>query len=254
MLAWVCTLTSRPLIFVGSRQKLVRLAVVADLNGIEIEGILDHHYYGSTTKEICKVPVIGDERWLLDEKNTTANDWKDNCDFFVANWNDGSQGLNRIDLGKLRQQRIDLIENLELSTINLIHPDSKIRDINSRYANFKIGKGVFIDDDCWIDGTDNVSIGDYNVISTGCTVTHDVTLGRNVQVAPEVFLYGCVVGDNSYFGMFSKINYHKKLDQGIITIGNNTTVWTGAEVDRSIPDNSIYTDTKRIFKKQTTNV
>ena len=239
---------SKPLIFVGSRQKLVRLAVVADLNGIEIKGILDHHYYGSVD-HICQIPVIGDERWLLDETNPLAQEWKRDCDFFVANWNDGSQGFDGIDLGELRQQRIDLLEQSRVNVINLIHPDSKVRDIDSKYANVKLGKGIFIDDDCWIDGTDNVEIGDYNVISTGCTVTHDVKLGKNVMVAPEVFLYGCAVGDHTYFGMFSKINYHKYRSIKSIDIGVNCTVWTGAEVSKNIPDNSIYTDTNRIFKK-----
>jgi acetyltransferase-like isoleucine patch superfamily enzyme len=241
-------LTSRPLIFVGSRQKLVRLAVVADLNGIEIKGILDHHYYGNTD-QICQIPIIGDERWLLDKTNSLAQEWKRDCDFFIANWNDGSQGLDGIDLGELRKQRIDLLELSGVNVINLIHPDSKIRDIDSKYANIKLGRGIFIDDDCWIDGTDNVEIGDYNVISTGCTITHDVKLGKNVMVAPEVFLYGCEVGDNTYFGMFSRINYHKYRSITSISIGTNCTIWTGAEVTKSIPDNSIYTDAKRIFKK-----
>jgi len=245
-------LTSRPLIFVGSRQKLVRLAVVADLNGIEIKGILDHHYY-SNTDQICQVPVIGDERWLLDETNSLAQEWKRDCDFFIANWNDGSQGLDGLDLGELRKQRIEIVEQSGVNVINLIHPDSKIRDIDSKYADIKLGRGIFIDDDCWVDGTDHVEIGDYNVISTGCTVTHDVKLGKNVMVAPEVFLYGCTVGDNSYFGMFSKINYHKYRSISSIDIGTNCTVWTGAEVNRSIPDNSIYTDNERIFKKIKSN-
>ena len=42
-----------------------RLFIVADLAGYEIIGILDHHYYGNTDN-INGVPVIGDERWLLD--------------------------------------------------------------------------------------------------------------------------------------------------------------------------------------------
>lgn len=241
-------MNSRPLIFVGSRQKIVRLAVVAESNGILVKGILDHHYYGSLD-QICQIPIIGDERWLLDETNYLAQEWKRDCDFFVANWNDGSQGLHGLDLSELRKQRINLVEQAGVNVINLIHPDSKIRDIDSKYADIKLGRGIFIDDDCWIDGTDNVEIGDYNVISTGCTVTHDVKLGKNVMIAPEVFLYGCVVNDHSYFGMFSKINYHKFREIKSINIGTNCTVWTGAEVSKDIPDNSIYTDTNRIFKK-----
>ena len=243
---------SRPLILVGSRQKLVRIAVVAELHGIEIAGILDHHYYGQVD-EIWGIPVIGDERWLLDATNNQATNWKNTCDFFVVNWNDGSQGLNRINLGELRLTRINLIDGLGLNTINLIHPNS-LKDVNSKYFNLRIGKGVFIDDDCWIDGTGNVTIGDFCSINTGCTLTHDVKLGRNVQLASEVFLYGCEVEDNVYFGMYSKINYKKQLDVHNITIGQNSTIWTGASVDKSIPAESIFTDNGRTFKKYKKNV
>ena len=76
---------SKPLILVGSRQKLTRVAHVAELNGIEILGILDHHYYGQLDN-ICGIPLIGDERWLLDSDHSVAAEWRQNCDFFVANW------------------------------------------------------------------------------------------------------------------------------------------------------------------------
>jgi acetyltransferase-like isoleucine patch superfamily enzyme len=240
---------SKPLILIGSRQKLVRLAVVAELNSIEIKGILDHHYYGNTNS-IWNIPVIGDERWLLDHNNQQANQWREECDFFVANWSKGSQTFgNDLDLSALRLSRIDLVEQANVSVINLIHPNS-IQNLTSKYADIKLGKGIFIDDDCWVDATDSVEIGDYSVISTGCKLTHHAKLGKNVMLAPEVYLYNCEIADNSYFGMYSRINLQKNKNIDIVTVGKNSTIWAGAEVDKHVPSNSIFTDSQRIFKKQ----
>lgn len=239
---------NRPLIFIGSRQKLVRLAVVAEANNIEIKGILDHHYYGNT-ESMWGIPIIGDERWLLDSTNEQANQWLQDCDFFVANWPNGAQALpGQLDLSDLRLERISILEKSGASVVNLIHPNS-IRGLESRYNNIKLGKGIFIDDDCWIDATDSVSIGNYSVISTGCKLTHYAKLGTNVLLAPEVYLYNCEVADNCYFGMHSRINLQKNKNLDIVTIGKNSTVWTGSEVNKNIPDNSIFTDQQRIFKK-----
>ena len=43
----------RPLIFVGSRNKQALLHIAAELNGYEILGILDHHYYGDGNNKNC---------------------------------------------------------------------------------------------------------------------------------------------------------------------------------------------------------
>ena len=239
---------NRPLIFVGSRQKLVRLAVVAEANNIQIKGILDHHYYGNT-ESMWDIPIIGDERWLLDSTNEQANQWLQDCDFFVANWPNGAQALpGQLDLSELRLERISILEKSGASVVNLIHPSS-IQGLGSRYNNIKLGKGIFIDDDCWIDATDSVEIGNYSMISTGCKLTHYAKLGTNVLLAPEVYLYNCEVADNCYFGMYSRINLQKNKNLDIVTIGKNCTVWTGSEVNKNIPDNSIFTDQQRIFKK-----
>jgi carbonic anhydrase/acetyltransferase-like protein (isoleucine patch superfamily) len=240
---------SRPLIFVGSRNDIVRLAVVAELNGIEIAGILDHHYYGNT-ENMSGIPIIGDERWLLDSTNEQSNQWLQNCDFFAANWTNGSQpSPGELDLSELRLERISILERSGASVINLIHPDS-IRGLESKYNNIKLGKGIFIDDDCWIDATASVEIGDYSVVAIGCRLSHRAKLGKNVTLAPEVFLANCEIADNSCFGMYSRINIQKSKDIDIVTVGENSTIWTGAEVNKHVPANSIFTDTRRIFKKR----
>lgn len=239
----------KPLIFVGSRHDIVRLAVVAELNGFEIAGILDHHYYGNT-ESMSGIPIIGDERWLLDSANEQSNQWLQNCNFFAANWTSGSQpGPEELDLSELRLERISILEKSGASVINLIHPGS-IQGLESKYNNIKLGKGIFVDDDCWVDATDSVEIGDYSIVSTGCRITHHTTLGKNVVLAPEVYLCNCEIADNSCFGMYSRINIQKSKDIDTVTVGKNSTIWTGAEVNKHVPSDSIFTDTQRIFKKR----
>lgn len=240
--------SKRPLIFVGSRQKMSRLAFAAESLGIEVLGILDHHYYGNTV-DISGIPVIGDERWLLDSTHSQAQAWKDSCDFFPANWWDGSQQLDKtlVDLGLLRQQRIDILEQSQVNVINLINPLTVIENPNSEYANIKFGKGIFIDSDCWISNT-NVEIGDYCAVAYGVKISWHTRLGKNVTLAPSSYLYSCDIGDNSYFGMFSKIDL-TRTQQDHITIGKNVTIWSNSSVIKDVADNKIYTDKHRAFKK-----
>jgi acetyltransferase-like isoleucine patch superfamily enzyme len=234
----------KSLIFVGSRNLMRQLALIAELNEIEIVGILDHHYWGNT-EFIGDIPVIGDERWLLDPNNIQAQTWLQNCNFFPANWWHGNQPTdkNNINMQELRNQRINILKQSGANVINLIHPTS-LPPV-SKYADFKIGQGVFIDAECWF-SIDQVVIGDFCGIEVGSRISHNTTLGENVLVAPEVFLCDCNVGSNSFIGTRSCTSSRRLLT---INIGENSTVWAGAEVIKNIPDNSIYTNNNRILKK-----
>ena len=237
---------ARPLIFVGSRQQMRQVALVAELNGIEILGIIDHHYYGNQDT-LGGIPVIGDERWLLDSSNTQAQQWLQDCDFFPANWWDGRQQLgDGLDLELLRLQRIDILEKSNASVINLIHPGAFVH-YDSKYADLKLGKGILIDNLCAV-SIDSVEIGDYCVISIGSKVAHHVTLGKNILLAGENYIHNADVGDNVYFGMYSRITQQHHGER--ISIGNFCTVWASAEVSKSMPDNKMYTSNGRVLKKQ----
>ena len=109
-----------------------QIAVLAELNDIEVLGIIDHHYYGNTDT-IGGIPVIGDERWLLDSDNQQAQQWLNECDFFPANWSTGSQQLyNGANLDLLRLQRIDILDQSKARVINLIHPGAFVHS-DSKY-------------------------------------------------------------------------------------------------------------------------
>ena len=234
----------RPLIFVGSRLLMRQLALVAELNNIEVLGILDHHYWGNTNS-ICDIPVIGDERWLLNQDNYQSQQWLQDCDFFPANWWNGNQHTNKssLDLQDLRKQRINILEISRANVINLIHPDSF--PPVSKYADFEIGKGVFVDAGCWF-SIDRVRIGNYCGIEVGSRISHNTTLGENVLIAPEVFLCNCTIGEDSFVGTRCHTSGRRSTT---IDIGKNCTIWAGAELIKSVPDNSIYTHTNRVMKK-----
>lgn len=239
----------KPLIFVGSRYEQALLHLIADLNGHEILGILDHHYYGSDTKEINHVPYIGDERWLLDNNNVQAQQWLRTCNFFLANvWN-GNQHTNpdTINLQKLRLDRIKILEDSKANVINLIHPSSMSLGSGSKYASLKLGKGIYIDDNCYV-CPHQVTIGDYGMVMMNAKIASNSHLGFNVCIGPSAYTHTCTIGDNSFIGMFTKISLNHKV--GTIHIGNNVTTWANSDVKTHIPDNYIHTDQGRILKKR----
>ena len=241
-------MNKRPLIFVGSRDKMNLMAIVAELNGYEILGILDSHYYGRQDT-LHNLPLIGDERWLLDPNNLQAQQWLRTCDFFLGNWWYGNQHINHPgpDMQLLRLDRINVLEQSGANVVNLIHPRSRNLSENSKYATIKLGKGIYIDDDCWYN-TFNVEIGNYCSISMNTRIAGNAKLGFNVCVGPDSYLHHCDIGDNSYIGMQTKILLIHTEDH-MIKIGKNCTTWVSSELFKDMPDHSIHTNTGRILKK-----
>jgi carbonic anhydrase/acetyltransferase-like protein (isoleucine patch superfamily) len=240
---------SKPLIFIGSRNDFPTVALIAELHGVEILGILDHHYYGNT-EYMSKIPVIGDERWLLDPNNIQAQQWLRTCDFFPANWNDGSQSINKIDILSLRLERIRILEESKANVVNLIHPNASVDGITSKYSdNFSLGRGILIDDTCWI-SINNTQIGDYCQFGIGVYVGHNATIGKNVTVAPWATLPRCTIGENTVIGMHARIDAIGAHRPGTLSIGSGTTIWANALISKDVPNDSIYTDKGRIFKKK----
>jgi len=225
------------------------LAVIAELNDIEVIGILDHHYYGNQDT-IAGIPVLGDERWLLDQDNEKAKQFLRTCDFFPGNWHSGEEKNNKRDHSglQLRLSRINLLDNSGANVINLIHPDACITGLRkSRFANYKIGRGVQIHANVY-HAVDNIEIGDYSAFMSGNTCAHDVRIGRNVLAAPETYLFECDIKDNAYIGIYSRMNPIRR--KGRITIGENATVWHSSEVIKDVPDNCFYTSNNRILRKK----
>lgn len=239
---------NKPLIFIGSRYLLPELAVVAEAQGYEILGILDYQFWGNTDS-ICNIPVIGDERWLLDPDHHQAELWRQTCTFFVATFYHGQQFCQTDDgnIEKLRWDRIQLTKQLNLDVCNLIHPDAKVLGLNSRYSSTNIGRGIFL-----AQGVDlsifDVSIGDHCQVGWNSGIGHGARLAENVLVGPYCCLYRISVGSNSYIGINSKVDFNSSLNQNI-SIGAWSTVWGNCTLGRDVPDNHILTSTGRCLRK-----
>lgn len=223
------------------------LAVIADIMGHEVLGILDHQYYGQVD-EISNIPVIGSEQWLSDPLHTAGHLWQKTCVFFVATLSTGEQ-INDpgSDRERLRHQRIELIRSLGLSTVNLIDPDSYVMKASqSRWSRIQLGQGIFIAPTADIPSV--IKIGDFCTIEHSCLIGHHQIFGTNVTVLPTAQLCDCDIGSNSVigFGAWTQRNSRKPRYQ----IGAWSTIWSHACINMNVPDNHILTHTGRILKKQ----
>lgn len=240
----------RPLIFVGSRVNMLQLAIPAAKLGREILGILDYQYYNNTDN-VDGIPIIGDERWLLDSNNQQAQDWLRTCDFFVATLSTGEQldKNNESNREVLRYQRINLLDQINASVANLIDPDSNLsKNLNNIYGRIKLGKGILVSDSADVTMY-NVEIGDYATIQSQVFVGHHVQIGRNVSIAPMVKLFSCNIGSNSTIGMYSYTRCSALSRKDYYNIGSWSTVWSESCINRDVPDNSILTNCGRVLKK-----
>jgi len=238
---------SRPLIFIGSRYYMNDLAITAELMGLEVLGILDHQYHGNTD-EISSIPVIGSDHWLLDPGNREAQIWKNTCDFFVATLDTGEQELNPAkNRTRLRQQRINMLEELALGTVNLIDPESRIvRDQRSRFSRISLGRGIYVAP--FVDINHEVVIGDFSTFEHQSYIGHHITIGKNVTVLPTARICHCDIGDHAVIGYGSWTRHDERKSR--YRIGARSTVWSHTCIDRSCPDDHVYTNVGKILRKR----
>ena len=219
----------KPLILVGSRNNITDVVYTAQDCGYEIVGILDSHYWGNT-ESIDGVPVIGSEQEILD------SDCKWNsCDFFLADWWDGSQDLSGQgqDGGALRQKRIQLLEDARVNVINLIHPTA---EFFHRFDTVKMGKGnLILGHSIFIS---HITIGNYSVVDWRCNIGTGTQIGNNVIVGATTTTAHTIIGDNVRIGV-GCICLNRKKDYTII--GANSIIYVGSLVIQDIPENSVYT-------------
>jgi acetyltransferase-like isoleucine patch superfamily enzyme len=182
---------NRPLIFLGSNLAIEIFSEICAENNIEIHGIIDSDYY-SNTEKLCGIPVIDSEASFSDPVKLKY--YKENFNFFCAvNWLpmlDPIATRNRIK----RQHLIDLIDQYELSCINIIDRRAKV----SKTA--KLGKGIFVAEFTTIEP--NSTINDFTNIWTQSIIGHDSKIGRNCVIQRDRFMCGNVtLEDNVYLSM-----------------------------------------------------
>lgn len=81
--------------------------------------------------------------------------------------------------------------------------------------------------------SNDVRIGVGGLVYYNSIITHDVVIGKFVEISPNVTLLGrCTIGDFTHIGSGAIVLPD-------IVIGNNVIVGAGAVVVRNVPDNSI---------------
>lgn len=113
------------------------------------------------------------------------------------------------------------LKNKGISFPVLVHPDAKIGEYNL------IGDGAIITAGCII--TVNVTVGKHVILNLYCTVGHDSVLGDYSSYMPSVNISGEVVtGEGVYVGTGAQI-----INQRIV--GKDTIVGAGATVVTDLP-------------------
>lgn len=235
-------MSKKKLILVGSRSLLHPIVKTAELCGYEIIGILDQYYYGNTT-DIEGVPFIGSELELLDPDNQQAQQWRQDCWFFVASFWDGREYNPRhqgLDNEQLRKDRIQLVESLGVKIANLIHPQTRF---TWGQDSINLGHGILIAGEVCI--AHQVNIGNHVLIDWGSMIYSYTNLEDNSSLGIGSRVGCCTIKENARIGPHAilipirETNYVN--GHAHMTVGRNSIVWTNAHLYDSVPDDSIYT-------------
>ncbi len=124
------------------------------------------------------------------------------------------------------QHRINIIERISMFNIQfpqLVHPTA----ITTRWMS--LGKGTVVTAGCVL--SNQITIGDHVHINPSCTIGHDVTIESFVSLAPGALVSGNVhIHEGAYVGTGSSI-IEKKI------IGAWSIVGAGSTVIKDVPPN-----------------
>jgi tetrahydrodipicolinate N-succinyltransferase len=215
--------SSRPLILIGSNLALFYIKDTCRDLGISIQGIIDSDYYGNTA-EIEGIPIIGSD--TLFENSIWLNQAREKYSFFIAtNYLPQKNSVDKRNVQK-RFRYIDLVDELDLYCISLVHPDAVVHNTCT------IGKGVFIENLAYVAGYNE--IGDFSCIHSFVITGHHNKLGKNCVLQRKAGLYDFnVLEDNVFVGMNSQIAGES------ITLGQGTIVHACMVVRRSTQPNEV---------------
>lgn len=134
---------------------------------------------------------------------------------------------------KIRRKIVDRFSHLNF--VNVIHPSAIISDeLENKFSKQKgniIGAGVIF--------TNNIQMGDFNIVNIGSTISHDCIIANFVTISPGVNIAGNVhVDEGASIGIGAKIINGKSIDQKVY-LGENSIVGAGAVVVNNVPPNVV---------------
>lgn len=141
--------------------------------------------------------------------------------FFINNGNEFTLGIGN---PHLRYKLYKKFLNLGGVFKSVISPLASI----GHYGN-RIEEGVNIMTNTII--TNSIKIGEGSLINLSCTIGHDSTIEKFVELCPDVNISGnCYIGEFSFIGTNSVVLPNVK-------IGKNVTIGAGSVVTKDVPDN-----------------
>jgi len=123
----------------------------------------------------------------------------------------------------IKAQIAEKITNPKIQFAVLIHPDVP----NQPYQFNQIGDGAIITQGCIL--TTNVTLGRHVLLNLGCTLGHDVKLGDYCSLMPHVNIAGnSMLGKEVYVGTNATVIQFLK-------VGSKAIIGAGAVVHRDLP-------------------
>lgn len=217
---------------IGYRSGLDTILEIVEELGIELLGIYDKYFYGNTA-DTHGIPFIGSEDDISESD-------KANINFFLSSGWAGHINFNNPThhIGDVRKQRINLIKEQQLTTVNLINPHSYVH----RTSLDLLGTNILIGHGCQIRA--RVSINDFGYIDNLSSIGHDVTIGENLIMAPYSFVGGHIdIGSDVLIGAGSTI-VSRRSDRNL-KIGNDVKIIAGSTVIKDIPDGKTFVATSK---------
>jgi len=125
----------------------------------------------------------------------------------------------------IKAKIVQKLEQQDIQFPALIHPDVP----NETYQFNKIGEGCIITQGCIL--TTNITIGKHVLLNLACTIGHDVKIGNCSSLMPHVNVAG-----NSTLGSQVYVGTNATIIQ-FLQVGNKTIIGAGAVVHRDLPAN-----------------
>ena len=123
----------------------------------------------------------------------------------------------------IKAQIAEKITNKNIQFATLIHPAVP----NEAYQFNQIGEGTIITQGCVI--TTNITLGRHVLLNLGCTLGHDVKLGDYTSLMPHVNIAG-----NSELGKGVYVGTNATVIQ-FLKVGDKAIIGAGAVVHRDLP-------------------
>ncbi|MBX2963377.1 MAG: acetyltransferase [Cyclobacteriaceae bacterium] len=124
---------------------------------------------------------------------------------------------------RLKRKLVERIKNTRIYYPTIIHPVATIGE------NIKAGAGCLITAGCRL--TVDITLGDFVMLNLNTTVGHDVSIGSYSSIMPGVHISGYVnVGEEVLIGTGASVLQH-------VSIGKQAVVGASAVVNRSVEAN-----------------